>query len=357
MEKMANYGRYKMLFSILAVVLFIWGAFGAMEITKASYTGYTISPDNVVTQVRAGSPAETAGVRVGDKVTKIDGYAVESVAGFYERGRPAVGSAGSLTVMRDGAEQALAFSYAAQPTADMLASSGGGASSGARALIGLALLILGLMAYLRNPTRLSTIFCTLSLMLALLFLPGPYFAAAGVRRVTNAIIELIVGAMLATLLYYCLNFPRVKEVLNSRPWLRKAIFIVAPLLGLVFALVNLAAPDISAGNSMLLNVLAGVIYGGYLLLAVIGVIHSYAKSSAEERSASGLNLMLLGVVIGIGPLVIAILYHTILPHVGDLPGERFWGVTWIAVPICLALALMKLEPAAAAAKAGEEAMT
>ncbi|MGH9839004.1 MAG: PDZ domain-containing protein [Blastocatellia bacterium] len=351
MEKMANYGRYKMLFSILAVVLFIWGAFGAMEITKASYTGYTISPDNVVTQVRAGSPAETAGVRVGDKVTKIDGDAVESVAGFYERGRAAVDSAGSLAVMRDGVEQTLPFKYAAQPTADMLATSGAGA------LIGLAFLILGLMAYLKNPTRLSTIFCALSLMLALLFLPGPYFAAAGVRRVTTAIIALIVGAMLATLLYYCLNFPRVKEVLASRPWLRQAIFIVAPLLGLVFALVNLAAPNISAGNSMLLNYVVGVIYGGYFLLAVIGVIHSYVKSGAVERGASGLNLMLLGVVIGFVPLLISILYHTILPHAGDLPGERFWGVTWIAVPICLALALMKLEPAAAAAKAGEEATT
>jgi hypothetical protein len=351
MEQTASYGRYKILFSILAVALLIWGAFGAMEITKASYTGYTISPDNVVTQVRAGSPAETAGVLVGDKVTKIDGYAVESVAGFYERGRAAVGGAGSLTVMRDGAEQTLTFNYAAQPTSDMLATSGAGA------LIGLAYLILGLMVYLRNPTRLSTIFCALSLMLALLYLPGPYFAAAGVRRTTNAVIALIVGVMLATLLYYCLSFPRVKELLSARPWLRKVIFIVAPLVALVFALVNLAAPDISAGNSMLLNVLAGVAYGGYLLLSVVAVIHSYVKSGAEERSASGLNLMMLGLVIGFGPLVISILYHTIFPHTGDLPGERFWGVTGIAVPICLALALMKLEPAQAAAKAGEQAAT
>ncbi len=351
MEQTANYGRYKILFSILAVLLLVWGAMGAMEITKAPYSGYTLSPDNVVTQVRAGSPAEAAGVQVNDKVTKIDGYAVESVAGFYERGRRAIGSEGKLTVMRNSVEQELKFNYAAQPTADMLASSGAGA------LIGLAFLILGLMVYLKNPTRLSTIFCELSLMLALLYLPGPYFAAPGARRVTNAVISLVVGAMLAALLYYCLNFPRAKEVLVSRPWLQKAIFIVAPLLGLVFALINLATPDISAGNSMLLNVAAGVIYGGYLLLAVIGVIHSYAKSSAGERSASGLNLMLLGVVIGLGPIVITILYHTIFPHAGDLPGERFWGVTGIAIPIGLALALMKLEPAAAAAKAGEEAAT
>jgi hypothetical protein len=351
MEQTANYSRYKMLLSILAVALLIWGAFGAMEITKVSYTGYTISPDNVVTQVRAGSPAEAGGVLVGDKVTKIDGYAVESVAGFYERGRPAVGSSGSLTVMRDGAEQTLPFNYAAQPTSDMLA------TSGVNALIGLAFLIMGLMVYLKNPTRLSTIFCALSLMLALLYFPGPYFAAAGVRRGTNAVVSLIVGVMLATLLYYCLNFPRVKAILSSRSWLQKVIFIVAPLVGLIFSLVNLAAPDISATNSMLLNILAGVVYGGYLLLSVVAVIHSYVKSIAEERSASGLNLMMIGMVVGWGPLVISILYHTILPHAGDLPGERFWGVTAIAVPIGMALALMKLEPARAAAQTGEQATT
>jgi hypothetical protein len=79
------------------------------------------------------------------------------------------------------------------------------------------------------------------------------------------------------------------------------------------------------------------------------------RASAEERSTTGLNLMLLGMVIGIGPLAISILYHAIFPHAGDLPGERFWNLTGIAIPIGLALALMKLEGATAEVKAGGEA--
>jgi membrane-associated protease RseP (regulator of RpoE activity) len=351
MEQATIQKRYKILFSILAVVFLIWGAFGALEITEIPYNGYSLSPDSVVRQIYAGSPAEAAGLKVGDQVTKIDGIAAENIAELSNRGRPAIGSAGSVTVTRDGVEQTLNFNYTTQPTADMWAIYGAGA------LIGLAFLILGLLAYLKNPTRLSTIFCALSLMLAILYLPGPYFASSGARNVTNAVIAVIVGVMLATLLYYCLNFPRAKEILASRSWLRQAIFIIAPLLGLVFALVTLFAQNISSGVSMLLAILAGVIYGVYLLLAIIAVIHSFVKSSAEERSASGLNLMLLGVVIGWAPLVISILYHTILPHAGDLPGERFWGVTGIAAPIGLALALMKLEPAPSAAKAGEAAAT
>lgn len=349
MEQTSNQGRYKTLFSILAVLLLIWGALGALEITKEPYTGYTLSADNTVTQVRAGSPAEAAGISVGDKVTKIDSFSVESVAGYFERGRPAIGSQGSLTVNRGGKEQTLTFNYGERPMADIVA------SSGASVLIGLAFLILGLMIYLKNPTRLSAAFCFLSLLLAAVYFPIPYFASAGMRRLVGAVLSLIVGVMLAELLYYCLSFPRAKQILASRPWLKQAIFIIAPLLGLLFAIINLTAPNISAGSGMLLSVLAGVIYGGYTLFAVIGVIHSYLKASAEERRASGLNLMLLGVVIGIGPIVISILYHTIFAHAGDLPGERFWNLTGIAIPIGMALALMKLEGATSEVKAGGEA--
>lgn len=348
MEQTTNYSRYKTLFSILAVALLIWGAFGVREVTKFPYDGSTTSADNIVTQVREGSPAATAGLKVGDHVTKIDNVPVESVAGFYERGRPAIGSTGSFTVKRGGAEQTLTFKYAEQPLGDLLV-------AGIGRLTGLAFLLLGLLAYLRNPTRLSTTFCALSLMLAFMLMQGPYISSPSLRRVLFAVFNIVSGWMLATLLSYAVMFPRAKAMLTSRPWLRQAIFIIAPLLGVGLALLNLFAPNISNAGSMLLSVTIGLIFGGYILLAVVAVIHSYVRAPAAERRANGLNLMLAGMVIGFGPIAVSLLAHTIFPHIGDLPGERFWGVTMIAVPIGLALALMKLEPATGTAQAGEEA--
>jgi hypothetical protein len=37
--------------------------------------------------------------------------------------------------------------------------------------------------------------------------------------------------------------------------------------------------------------------------------------------------------------------HTINPHMGELPGERFYGISLLAIPIGLATALMKLNSA------------
>lgn len=351
MEQTANYNRQKLLFSLLAVLVFFWGVSGALDITNLPYSGFVSSPDNVVTVVRDGSPAAQAGLQVGDSITRIDNISVEDFATFANRARPAINSDGSVTVKRGATEQTLTFKYAAPPLAEIIAGPGIGA------LVGLAFLILGLLVYLRNPTRLSRSFCGLSLLFAVVMLPMPYLASSTQRRIVWAILSLLVGVTLATVLNYCVNFPRTKTILITRPWLRQAIFIVAPALGLMLATINLTTPPMSANRSLLLVTVIAVIYGGYFLLSVIGVAHSYFTASAEERAATGLNLMLVGVVIGFGPLLLSILVHTIAPHMGELPGERFYGITLLAVPVGLAMALMKLEPAPAAIKAEERPTT
>ena len=80
---------------------------------------------------------------------------------------------------------------------------------------------------------------------------------------------------------------------------------------------------------------------------MIAVVHSYIKASTQERSATGLNLMLLGMLIGFGPVLLSILVHTLSPRMGELPGERFYSISLLAIPIGLAMALIKVKPAPA----------
>lgn len=351
MEQSPNYRRQKLLFSILAVLVFCWAVSGALDITNIPYNGIVSSPDNVVIQLREGSPTAQAGLQVGDTITKIDNIPIEDAATLNNRARPAIGSDGSVTIKRGGIEQTLSFKYAAQPFAEIVATSGSGI------VIGLAFLILGLMVYLKNPTYLSRSFCGLSLLFAVVMFNPPYFAPSAERRIVFAILALLVGLMLAALLNYCLHYPRAKKILTARPWVQEAIWIFAPAMALMLATIILTTPPMSPKRSILLSAGLSVVYGGYLLLSVIGIAHSFFKASAEERSSTGLNLMLVGVVIGFAPLLLALLVHNLSLHSGELPGERFYGLTMLAIPICMALALMKLEPAPAAVQAEERAAT
>src|ERR1041385_5978087 len=118
MEQTTNYQRQKLLFSILAVLVFCWAVSGALDIANIPYNGVVSSPDNVATAAREGSPATQAGLQVGDTITKIDNIPTEDFAAFTNRARPAIGSDGSVTVRRGAIEQTLNFKYAAMPFAE-----------------------------------------------------------------------------------------------------------------------------------------------------------------------------------------------------------------------------------------------
>src|SRR5882724_2446432 len=111
MEQTIGYARYKTLLSVLVVVVFIWGLIGTLDIKNIPYTGYILSPDRTVTIVREGGPAASAGVNVGDIVTKIDNIPVADFGSLAAQPRPSIGSDGSITVRRGETERTLTFRY------------------------------------------------------------------------------------------------------------------------------------------------------------------------------------------------------------------------------------------------------
>jgi hypothetical protein len=250
-------------------------------------------------------------------------------------------------VQRSGAEQTLNLRYGEQPTSNMLLNQGVGI------VIGLASLLLGLFAYLRNPTLRSSMLCLLLLTFAALFLPGPYLASATARGWLSALFNVIVGLLLALLLLYCLRFPREKKLLTDRPWLSGLIVVIAILPGIIFAYRDIMRPDTSAGTSTLLSLLGGIVSGGLFLCSLCAILHSYLKADANERRAWGLNWMMLGAVIGLAPVVLSVLVFLLFPRAGQMGWQRLLGLFFLAIPICFTLALMKREPVRHAI--GEEA--
>jgi hypothetical protein len=80
------------------------------------------------------------------------------------------------------------------------------------------------------------------------------------------------------------------------------------------------------------------------------MVHSYAKADAQERSDYGLNLMLIGVLVGLLPITIAALVGVFAPRV-VLPGADFYFLTLVLIPLALALATMRKEALPGAARA------
>jgi hypothetical protein len=284
---------------------------------------------------------------VGDTVTYIDGIGMADFGSLIAQPRPAINSVGSVTVKRGVREETLPLTYGSQPAVDLIA------NFGAATLTGLAFLILGLMVYLKNPTRLSTMFCSLSLLFAVVLFNTPYFVSSVLRRFVVAATFFGVAMLFAVILDYCLAFPVTKKIIARRAWLRQAIYVVAGAFGVMLATIFITTPAMTPVRSTLLSLAFGMVFGGFILLSVIAVVHSYIKASSRERSATGLNLMLLGMLIGFGPILLSILVHTLSPHMGELPGERFWGISLLAIPIGLAMALIKYSTAPAPAVAPE----
>lgn len=337
----------KVIYSIIAVILLMWGLSGLQEITKTPYSGYFTSADSIVTDVQPGSPAETTGLRVGDEVTKIDGNPVENTAGFFELGRPAIGSPGSITIKRGGAEQTLNFRYAERPTSEIWR------INGASILVGLASLLLGLMVYLKNPTWRSNILCLILFAMAAVMLPSPYVHSSLWNRLLNSTMILTMVSLVALFLVYCLNFPRQRNILRDKPWLSGLIAVLALAVGLTIVYINLFQPNISNATSLVISAVFGLVLGGMMLWGILAVAASFFKADANERRAWGLNWMMLGLVIGLLPPVLSILIGVFFPRAGQMPWMRIGPILALAIPIGFALALMRREPVRQAI--GEEA--
>ena len=94
--------RHKNTFLTLAVLVLIWGILGVLDIGNVPYSGYSTDGDNNVIQVTAGSPAEAAGMQVGDRVQSVGGVAVEDTRAVFRQPRAEIGETRTIVVERDG---------------------------------------------------------------------------------------------------------------------------------------------------------------------------------------------------------------------------------------------------------------
>lgn len=315
---------------VFAVVVAIYAILGWLDVKNYAQGGWATTPDNTVTQVLSGSPAEAGGLQVGDKIVSLGGIAVTDAAAQAERGRPEVGETWEFVVERDGATVSLDVTFG-EPVAErkFLAHAG--------FLVGFCFLIFTVRAFMREQTASTQALALAGILFSFVFIVGPYFGSPMLRSVDNAITTLLVWLGVASILNFLL--------VHLRSGGNKLIYVPGLAVGLFIAWRILARPEATDSLNNLTNVFVGVVAAFYLIAALVTVYRSYAGATSSERESSGLKLMMIGTVIGLLPPLIGIVTNIVAPQV-VLPGQNFYFLAFVAIPITWSMAVLK-KPAAA----------
>jgi hypothetical protein len=343
--------RYRTVFLIAAAVFVILGTFNLLDQGNNPYDGYVTDGNNTIIRVDAGGPTERAGLKVGDRIRSIDGIPVEDTRIFVQQGRPRIGQATTLVVERreGGAADAipsvhsLNFDHAAPP-GDFAA------RSFAAYLIGLCFIICGLVAYFKVPNRSGTLFALTGLCLGASFLGTPYFSSNAVRTVVRGVLSIIVVFGFVFLFHLMLEFPKRKALLCKRHAL-KLLYAPALLVALFLLFLVVVQPQATSSLNQWSNLLIGLFIVAYFGGAAVAIIHSYAKATSPERAQYGLHIELAGILLGVLPVTIALVFRILVPRLA-LPGSDFYYLTVIFIPIALVTAILRQLRAAALPVAG-----
>jgi hypothetical protein len=310
---------------VFAAVVVVYGALGWLDVRNYAQGGWATTPDNTVTQVLSGSPSEAGGLQVGDKIVSLGGIAVTDAAAQADRGRPKIGETWEFVVERDGATVSLDVTFGEMvPERRFLAHAG--------FLVGFCFIVFTVRAFIQEQTASTQALALGGILFSFAFIVGPYFGSPMLRSLDNAVTTLLVWLGVATILNFLL--------VHLRSGGNRLVYIPGLAVGLVIAWRILAQPEATDTLNNLTSAAVGVVAAFYLIASLVTVYRSYAAATGSERESSGLQLMMIGAVVGMLLPIINIVISVVAPQV-VLPGQNFYFLTFIAIPITWSMAVLK----------------
>ncbi|HSM34981.1 MAG TPA: PDZ domain-containing protein, partial [Longimicrobiales bacterium] len=329
---MSDASRRRTWFLIAAALIAVWGLLGLIDQPNQPFSGYQTDGDNTIVLVRPGSPAEAAGLQVGDHITSIGGISVEDSRALAERPRPDIGETRTLVVDRDGTSVDVDLTYSEvignQRTLGYVA-----------VLLGFVFLVFGLLPYLKAPTRPAELLAMTGLGLSLAFFTGPYFASYGLRTAFASLTLVAIIFGFAFLMDLMVTYPRPKGW-RSASWAPWVVYGPAALVSAVIVYVIVASPAATSGLNVAINTMFGLFIVYYFGAAMVAMVHSWARATPAEREAYGLTTVLVGVLVGLLPVTLGSLVGIFSPET-VLPGSDYYFVLLGLIPITLWAALSR----------------
>lgn len=341
--------KYKIPFLVVGALFVAWGVFGLLEARNRPYGGFNNGLDYVINEVEEGSPAEAAGLRIGDRIITYNGISVEDARAFREMPWPQIGETRILVVERT-AETTLAAGEEGPVTLEVALTYGARplkyhAISWVTFIVGLCFIGCGLLAYIKAPSRPAMLLAVAGLCMGISFLSGPYIGSYTLRTIVNSVILVLELLGFGAFLHLLMVFPKRKAFLG-KAHAAKVLYAPIALIALFSLWLIIFVSQRTGAFNTMVNVIYGIFAVVYLALALVALIHSFVKATPDDRSRYGLNLMLAGLLIPVLPLIVIWMVSIIAPNV-IVPGFDFLILVAALIPITMALAVMKGGTAAA----------
>jgi hypothetical protein len=333
-RKMTNQpNKSKTTLLVVGVLFIIWSILGFMDAKNFTDSGYNTDDNWTINKIEEGGPAEAAGLQVGDVIKSTGGIAVTDTKALSKRQRAKIGETRDFVVDRNGNEMTLQLTFAELPSKDKTNNMVG-------SIIGLLFIIIGLYANHKHKSSLGNAFAIFAICFGFIFASGPYFSSDIVGTIVGILGTAVVLFSFTALTSFMLRYPPESAFLSSK---NSSKLLYGPML-LILAIIiilQLVRPDGSGTLNMIMRLLFGVFIIGNFLVAVVTLIRKYLNASASDRGDSGLNMMLIGTIIGIVPMLVYFTIGTISPGI-ELPGQDYVFFTFAAIPICFMIALNKI---------------
>ena len=308
---------------IIAALITVYGILGWLDVQNYAQGGWNATPTNIVTEVLPGSPAEAGGLKVGDKIVSLGGIATTDAEALRARSRPGIGDTWEFVVERDGQRVSLDVTFG-----ELVAERKFLAHAGF--VVGFCFIGFTMWAFIRKQTDSTFTLGLAGVLFSLAFINGPYSHSPVLRSVDDAVANLLLWFGIASILNFLLVHLRLRR--------NRLIYVPGIAAGLFIVWRILAVPEATDTLNTISGIFIGLCAVFYLLASIYSIYRGFSAASAAERAARGLNLMLIGALVGLLPPLVGITSGIIAPQL-VLPGSNFYMLFFAAVPITWSIAV------------------
>lgn len=321
---------FKWVIVAAAAVVGFLQVLGGLQVRNEPYRGYRTRGEGVITEVARGGPADRAGLRVGDRLIRVDGTDARDRRADEARLRVRIGQIQTIAVDRGGRTVEARLAITGLPP--MAA-----AAYMISVLTGLSFLACGLFTYLSAPRLMSRLLAVVGIGVGGVFTEMAPVASPLARALQETGLTVAGVFGFAALFHLMLGFTGERRLFRAKA-AALAIYGPAAIICTGLVLATILARGQRGDLVDLTTTLALVLVLLYFCLAIAAFLLGYVTTTRAERVDSGFNVLGVCLLLGLAP-ILSTAIGLAAPGI-VLPGSEYYDIAWVLIPFALARAVL-----------------